>query len=101
MSIRQLALAAAVIIGGLGFTSRSDAQVLYSSGYYTAPVSYTYTVPTYITPTYTYSSGYLTSYTGAYWGWYPSTTYSYPYYSGYYTSYPAYYYGRRGRLWRW
>ncbi len=96
MSIRKLALAAAVVAGTLGFAGKADAQVIYTSGYSTTPVVYSsYYTPTYYThtPASTYSSYYAPAYSNWYW-----SGYSDPYSSGYYTRsyYPyAYYSGPR------
>lgn len=104
MSIRKLALATVVVAGVLAFAGKADAQVIYTSGYYTSPTVYSsyYAPAPAFTPTVTYSSWSIPSYNGWYWDGYGySNSYSYPYYSGYYRSYPAYY-GRRGlRGWRW
>jgi len=99
MSIRKLALAAAAIIGTLGLVGKADAQVIYSSGYYTTPAYTSYYAPAY-TPYYApaYTSYYAPSSTGWYWNGYSYPyTYGYPVYNSYYPGYPAYY-GRRG--WR-
>jgi len=91
MSIRKLALTVAVIIGVLEFAGKANAQVIYTSGYYSTPVVYTsYYAPTYTdTPGVTYSSSWYTpTYTG-YWGGYPYS-YTYPTYTEYYTTYPTY-----------
>jgi|GEM_PF-6937604 len=58
MSVRKLALTAVVAIGVLAFASKADAQVIYTSGYYTTPAVYSsYYAPAYsYTPAVTYSS---------------------------------------------
>jgi len=107
MSIRKLALVAAVIVASIGFAGKADAQVVYTS-YYTTPVVYTTEYATtpvvytsYSTPTYTPSNAstfyYVPSSTGWYWdgvGYRYHSSYSYP--TTYYTNYyPAQTYHRR------
>ena len=103
MTIRKLALAAAIVVGLVGFAGKADAQVIYSGGYYSTPGVYSsYYAPTYypfsssIYPASFYSPPYNA---GWYWSGYNYQP-SYPYYtSGYSTGYyPPYYNGWRG--WR-
>jgi hypothetical protein len=103
MLIRTVSIAAAMIVGTLGFTSKADAQVIVgaSSVVYPTTTSYYYSYPSsgvvssgYSTPMYT-SSYYGTSYGAPYIYSYPYTyqyvpTYTFPST----TAYPTYW-GRR------
>ena len=103
MSIRTLSLAAAMIVGMLGFTSKADAQVIVgasgvvyprTTSYYSYPSSGVIVSSGYSTPMYGtsyYGSYYSMPYSYSYPYTYPYVpTYTFPYT----TSYPAYY-GRR------
>lgn len=85
MSIKSLALIAAVFAGTLAFEGKADAQVYYSTGYYYSPGVVT---ASYYSPGY-YSTPYVSEYS------YPSYygSYYYPYTGAYYYDYPYY---RRG-----
>jgi hypothetical protein len=113
MSIKTLAVVAAVIGGTVGFQNRADAQVMVypsTGGYYPGVISTSYYSP--------YSGGYYNypsvglSATTPYLGGYYGSSYGWPYYGGYggyyggYSGSPYYggyytnYYRGGGRRWR-
>jgi hypothetical protein len=122
MSIKSIAVAAALAVGTLGVASKADAQVIYSGGTYynpgtvVYPASGTYYSSGYVAPAYStsyyspYSTGY---YNNGYYnnGYYNYSPYSNMYYSGYNNVYSTGAYGfgvgTRGavyggrRIWRW
>lgn len=98
MSIKTLALLAAVVAGSVAFENRASAQVYYSSGYYSPGV----VTSSYYAPAggYVYASPLVGGYTSYYGGYPYASYYGYPAYGGAYAGYyPGWrrgWWGRRG-----